>query len=405
MRKFTFFPLLALLALPMSDSAEEWDPFPHVWKTSGTQKSAPNRLRVLNWHCEAEALGSDNIRIFSVRCFPFRERPPVTASTQQPLTSLPAQSATPRKSETARMEADLYEALKANDIAAVTRLVKQPVDLNHLYQPALLDNRATAYHSAPFLYWALLFRCREEILKALVASRASVNFRFNEPEDVTLLMQAAYQFPAQSVRFLLDHGAQVNASTQSGRTALMFAVTDGDPALGGRYGAEAAVNASLLISRGAHVRIRDSNGRTAAMVAAQNYQGSDAALLVLLSHGAKVNEADAAGATPLMYASQPANLKAVKLLLKRGARVQAYDGEGRTPLLYALYPHCSKDDLGGVIQALCQAGVNINAQDRQGETALDYATGWEERLGSAQSFLERFHAVHGKNPILHRPAP
>lgn len=329
----------------------------------------------------------------------------VASSAQQPLPPPLIRSAASLTPEDRMRDADLYEALKSNDPIAVKRLLKQKGDPNHLYQPPLLDVRATAYHAAPFLYWALLFRCRSEILRALVAAGADIDFRFPEPEDVTLLMQTAYQFPAASVRFLLDHGARINARTLSGRTALMFAVTDGDPALGERYGADAAGNAALLISRGAHVGLRDSHGTSAAMVAARNYQGSDAALAVLLAHGAKVNEADAKGAIPLMYASEPANVNAVKLLLQKGANGQACDREGQTALMYALYPHCSKGDLGQVVEILCQAGRNINVRNRRGETALDYVDGWEERIGSALPVLERFHAVHGTNPRQEKPAP
>lgn len=315
----------------------------------------------------------------------------------------PAPSASLLTSDNVRSEFDLYEALKSNDAASVKRLLKQHIDLNHLYQPPLLDVRATSYHAAPFLYWALLFGCQNDIHTALIESGANVNFRFREPEDVTLLMQAAYQFPAASVRFLLDHGARINDRTRSGRTALMFAVTDGNPALGERSGADAAENASLLVSRGASVGVRDSSGKTPAMVAALNYRGSAASLTVLLAYRAKANEADAAGVTPLMCASQPGNLKAVKLLLQHGASVKACDREGQTALMHALYPHCSKVNLSGVMEALYHAGVEINAQNQRGETALDYATEWEERLGSIVPLLERLHAVHGKNPHSRMP--
>jgi ankyrin repeat protein len=321
-----------------------------------------------------------------------------------PAPAQPRPASTPPKSAasiaTGALEARLYEALKSNDTASVKRLLKQRIDLNKLYQHSRPDVRATAYHSAPFLYWALLFGCCQEIRNALIASGADVNFRFSEPEDVTLLMQSAYQFPAASVKFLIDHGARVNDRTRSGRTALMFAVTDSDPALGERYGGDAAKNAELLISRGARVRIRDRNGHTAAMVAAKNYNGSAEALALLLAHGAKVNEADAVGVTPLMCAAQPANLKAVKLLLRHGASVKARDRDGQTALMHAFYPHCSKSDLSGVIEALTRAGANINAQDRQGETVLDYATAWKERLGSTLPLLHQLGAVHGSNPIL-----
>ena len=328
----------------------------------------------------------------------------VSASGMQPPLA-PSEPPAPLASPTATTQTRLYKSLRSNDLVAVKRLLRQRCDLNVLYQPPLLDVRATAYHAAPFLYWALLFHCRREILQALVAAGADVSFRFQEPEDVSLLMLTAYQFPAASVRFLLEHGAPVNAQTRSGRTALMFAVTNDDSTFGPTYGANHVTNVALLLARGARIDVRNSDGRTAAMVAALNYENSAATLALLLAHGARVNEADSSGATPLMFAAQPANLDAVTLLLRHGANVKARDRQGQTTLMWALYPHCGKSDLSGVIATLCQAGANVNARDRLGRTALDYVTGWEERLDEGVPVLKRFHAVHGTNLRTETPPP
>src|ERR1044071_7725378 len=76
----------------------------------------------------------------------------IASSAQQSPSSPPTRSAASPSLEAMTTEADLYDALKSNDPVAVKRLLQQKVNLNHLYQPSVLDVRATAYHAAPFLY-------------------------------------------------------------------------------------------------------------------------------------------------------------------------------------------------------------------------------------------------------------
>ena len=217
---------------------------------------------------------------------------------------------------------------------------------------------------------------------------------------VTPLMHAAALGSLDTVRQLLDHGANVNARSAAGATALMWAAAD--PA-----------KVQLLVERGADVKVASESGRTALLLAAMSDQSAETVRLLLargadpkaldrdqtstlaaaalgndtesvrllLNAGAPVNQANAAGTTPLMNAASNGNLEAVKLLLSAGADVNAQSAApaqqvkngtidlGRfTALILA-----SAYGPAPVVKALLDAGANVNAKESRGMTPLMYA--------------------------------
>ena len=107
----------------------------------------------------------------------------------------------------------------------------------------------------------------------------------------------------------MEHGADVNARTQQGRTALMVAA-----ACDGCSGV-----VRLLLAKGADAKVKDSGSETALALAAE--AGDLESVRLLLNAGAEADEADRGGITPLHRSVFNCNLGAVKLLLAKGAKV------------------------------------------------------------------------------------
>jgi ankyrin repeat protein len=145
----------------------------------------------------------------------------------------------------------------------------------------------------------------------------------------TVLMAAAYSGDLEAATWLVEHGADVNARSEAGCTALNGAAVSGNAAI-----------VKLLLDQGADPNVR--------------YQ-----------------EPDSIGdfQTPLMNAAWHGHVECLKLLLERGADVNIQGGPfGRSPLLCA-----ATTGSEATVRLLVAKGANVHALDWQGDTALDWA--------------------------------
>lgn len=136
----------------------------------------------------------------------------------------------------------------------------------------------------------------------------------------------------------------------------------------------------LLLDHGADVNAEANDGRTPLHEAVHNGRRSGVVEL-LIARGANVNAATDGGVTPLHHAADSGRNDAATLLLARGANVNARDDWGRTPLHKAALQGCE-----ATVDLLLAAGADPTVKDNAGETPLDYARqrGHEalaERLG------------------------
>lgn len=120
-----------------------------------------------------------------------------------------------------------------------------------------------------------------------------------------------------SVKVMLDRGANVNLTGDEGVTPLMTAAR-----VTYRGGVEMT---QLLIKKGANVNARASRGSTALMYAswgvAAHYEDDYVRVVQLLvKHGAKVNVKNTMGATPLSIAKEGKWGKIVRELKRAGAK-------------------------------------------------------------------------------------
>lgn len=122
----------------------------------------------------------------------------------------------------------------------------------------------------------------------------------------------------QSVRWLLDHGAQINVVTRFERaTPLHWAAEQGKAEI-----------VALLLDRGADPEAGNLAGSTALHIAAK--LGHEPVVRLLLERKLDANAANLAGVTPLMLAARSGNASAVRLLIAAGARLDAKDRTGMT---------------------------------------------------------------------------
>jgi ankyrin repeat protein len=128
----------------------------------------------------------------------------------------------------------------------------------------------------------------------------------------TPLMQAVLYGDAQSVRRLLDQGADPNQRNDAGATALMWAVDDLE-------------KTRLLIDHGADVNARSGDARTPLLIAAGHFDNA-AVVRLLLDHGADLSARSPATngyATVLSEAARTGDEALLRMLIERGANVKS----------------------------------------------------------------------------------
>jgi ankyrin repeat protein len=141
------------------------------------------------------------------------------------------------------------------------------------------------------------------------------------------LFQAAERGNLTDVQIALNGGADVNAKSITGWTALIAASY-----CGYTYGSYAEV-VKLLLDKGADVNIKADEGITALKEASSG--GCAEVVKLLLAKGADVNIKTDKGITALMEASSGGSAEVVKLLLDKGADVNVKNSKGKTALVIA----------------------------------------------------------------------
>ena len=192
--------------------------------------------------------------------------------------------------------------------------------------------------------------------------------------QIEALMEAAGKDDPGAVAKQLDAGADVNAKRDDGTTPLIMALA-ATPA-----GAQQLDTVKLLLDRGAKIDDKDARGYTAVWYAAWAGSSPDA-LQLLVDKGADVKSVDLNGGTILHHvgeyapdpnqtpegkAKQDADLgRTVEILIKAGVDVNAKDRGGQTALMK--YADFNEQAL---VDAALAHGANVNLVDARGHTAL-----------------------------------
>ena len=164
------------------------------------------------------------------------------------------------------------------------------------------------------------------------------------PADVPLV-DAVRSGDAATARTLLAAGADVDAPSADGGTALLWAVHLDQPDI-----------VTLLLDAGAEVAATNRYGVGPASLAAEN--GRASILGALLDAGVDPNETLPGGETLLMTAARTGDPETVRTLLARGADPNRRETtRGQTALMWAAAKNNAQ-----AIHALAEQGADINAR-------------------------------------------
>ncbi len=280
---------------------------------------------------------------------------------------------------------EFFRAIRTGDLDALRHLSTNPVNVKDR-----LNNTP--------LHYAALYGNAESV-RILLEHGADPNVR--NKSEATPLIYGAYDF--DKARLLVEKGADINAHSTSGMTPLLIAVSVHGNTETVRYllekGADAkAVDARgsdaledaafkgdaemirLLLAKGADPRRADQGGFTALLDALNS--ADPARVRMLIDAGSDVNAAntfsgkvkngpiDLVHLTPVFLAAPDAQPPVVKALLTAGAHVNEPDQRKLTPLMVAVATDQPKL---ATIHWLIDAHADVNAKDRNGESVLDWA--------------------------------
>jgi ankyrin repeat protein len=312
-------------------------------------------------------------------------------------------------------ETALMTASRTGSVDAVKALIARGADVN----------AKETWHGETALMWAVSQK-HADVARELLAHGADVNAhsavnkweRQNsaEPREkwlplggLTPLEFAARQGCAACIPVLVEKGADINATDQDGITPLLSAL------INGHYDA-----ASVLLEKGANPNLADRTGRTPLYSAVDDHTmpasnrpspkeidnettsldlvkallaksaNVNAQLKQQVPYRTKLDRGDdtmlTTGTTPLLRAAKAGDITVMKVLLEKGADPKLATRNGINPLMAAAGLGSKEEDTTGrrktqadsieAIKLCLQAGIDINAVDSRGQTALHGAAFW-----------------------------
>ena len=216
------------------------------------------------------------------------------------------------------------------------------------------------------------------LIQKLIDAGADVNF-INKSGDSVLMKATHSNNSAQIVKLLIDAGVNINATDKLGKSALMREVEGEemlvDPDTGIfllRDNSNSSVKKRiynkeiirLLVNAGANVNHTDNSGKSVLQVALENKDGQEVVDLLKSAGAGKTTPKPAN--TPsqqkelqnqLVKACSLGKINNVQALLDQGADINAPDSFGDTPLKRAIW---SKSP--AIVKLLLQRGARVNAE-------------------------------------------
>jgi len=316
-------------------------------------------------------------------------------------------------------ETALMWAVAQKHAAAARELIAKGADVNARSTANKWERQQSAEPREKWLplggLTPLEFAARQgcvDCIPVLLDAKADVNAA--DPDGITPLLSAIINGHYDAAALLVEKGANPNLADRTGRTPLYSAVDFHTMPASNRPSPKEIDNeltsldvAKALIAKGADVNVQLkqqqpyrtkldrgddtmlTTGTTPLLRAAK--AGDTAAMKILLDKGADPKLATRAGINPLMAAAglgtkeedttgrrktQTEAIEAVKLCLAAGVDVNAVDSRGQTALHGAAFQGFDQ-----VVQFLAEHGARLDIKDKQGKTPLDSAMGLAGGVG------------------------
>lgn len=237
-------------------------------------------------------------------------------------------------------------------------------------------------------------------IKPLLKFGAKVNVQ--DKYGTSTLAHAAKHLDVESVKLLIEAGADIHHKDNDGGTMLDYAarnqwgddivqlfidagldvnsrsnkfVKNSTPLISAMFSYASLRTVYRLIYAGADVNARAEYDRTVLMYAAGDVSSTDGGIIVdvLIENGADVNAVDAGGNTALIHvAARNLRERVIEQLVKAGADINHKNDIELTALMQAV----SFNPNPAVIQTLVRLGADVFARSNTGATALDYVDGY-----------------------------
>lgn len=330
-----------------------------------------------------------------------------------------------------------FAAVRGGSVGCTRLLLQHGADPNHeLLKPPILSEIITSG-------WAP-HTIKQAVFDLLVQNNPPAQLERAEEDGGTPLMAAATAGDVAAVRWLLDHGAEINAVDSGDHHALFFAVQfDHVPVVDVLLGhkdaplldmscghgftlvqmaVESAGLLRKLLDAGASPDLANNRRRTALQTAVSSGATDAVRLFLEPERRVDVHHRDAWGWSPILDATDCENPSAevIRMLMESGCRLSDTSQQGWSPLHYAVYysrpeivrillEYHTQDDLERrtatgktplravwqvkgpetieCIRLLVRAGANVNAQDSGGMTILMRLSGIGPDARAAHDYL------------------
>ncbi len=228
-------------------------------------------------------------------------------------------------------------------------------------------------------------------ITALAKGGGNPNTRSHYKNRTPLIMAAfesetGSDVPAEAIQALIDAGARIEDTDEDGNTALMAACSN--------YRPNAKEIIDVLLNAGANVKKKDNDGQNI-LFWISNVQDYPELVQKLVQRGADIHATDKEGNTPLHACWNP---KTCQALINAGVKLNARNKDGMNALMFNLTDSygVAAEKLPELCETLINAGIDLKATDKSGKTALYYAV-ISENISCTEAMIDAGIPVNAKD--------